>query len=285
MLNSVQGGGLFNSLINKLPFELHLPGYQFCGPGTKLSRRLERGDQGINPLDKACKEHDIAYSQYKDIHNRHISDKILEDKAWERVKDKNSSTGEKINAWLVTTGMKTKRKLGLGIEQRKRRKRRRQQRRQVAFSSNILKPIKSTLRNITFSDNEKDLFNKVKLALNVGKSAVKKIGGRKNIRTPRIIPIPNAAEKVGGFLPFLVPLFAGLSAAGALASGVSNVVKAIKDTKAANRRLKEQERHNKTMESITIGKSGGGLYLQPYRKGLGLFLNDKTKKKNFLKNR
>lgn len=33
----VKGKGLVNSIINKLPFELHLPGYQYCGPGTKLS--------------------------------------------------------------------------------------------------------------------------------------------------------------------------------------------------------------------------------------------------------
>jgi len=28
------GGDLFNKAINKLPFELHLPGHNFTGPGT-----------------------------------------------------------------------------------------------------------------------------------------------------------------------------------------------------------------------------------------------------------
>jgi len=37
---------------------------------------LERGDQGINPLDEACKEHYNAYSQ----------NKALSDKDWSRVK-------------------------------------------------------------------------------------------------------------------------------------------------------------------------------------------------------
>jgi len=46
-------------------FEAHIPGYNFCGPGTKLQKRLERGDQEINPLDEACKVYDIAYSQNK----------------------------------------------------------------------------------------------------------------------------------------------------------------------------------------------------------------------------
>lgn len=51
---------LLNWLINHLPFELHLPGYNYCGPGTKLIKRLKRGDKGVNKLDEYCKEHDIA---------------------------------------------------------------------------------------------------------------------------------------------------------------------------------------------------------------------------------
>ncbi|KYN09174.1 hypothetical protein ALC57_18713 [Trachymyrmex cornetzi] len=34
------GGSLLNRAINALPFELHIPGYQFCGPGTRLTKRL-----------------------------------------------------------------------------------------------------------------------------------------------------------------------------------------------------------------------------------------------------
>lgn len=72
-----KGSGILNKLINKLPVELHLPGYQYCGPGTKLQKRLARGDPGINQLDTACKEHDIAYSQNLDnIQARHATDKV-----------------------------------------------------------------------------------------------------------------------------------------------------------------------------------------------------------------
>jgi hypothetical protein len=56
------GRGILNSVINKLPVELHISGYNYCGPGTKLSKRLSRGDKGVNDLDEACKEHDIAYT-------------------------------------------------------------------------------------------------------------------------------------------------------------------------------------------------------------------------------
>lgn len=86
MLVISEGSGLVDSLINKLPIELHLPGYQYCGPGTKLQKRLQRGDPGINPLDQACKEHDIAYSHSKDLKQRHEADRILQERAWNRVK-------------------------------------------------------------------------------------------------------------------------------------------------------------------------------------------------------
>ncbi|XP_030750613.1 death-associated inhibitor of apoptosis 1-like [Sitophilus oryzae] len=56
-----------------------LPGYNYSGPGTKSEKRIARGDVGINSLDAACKEHDIAYSQSEDLSKRHASDKLLED--------------------------------------------------------------------------------------------------------------------------------------------------------------------------------------------------------------
>ena len=34
------GGSFLNSLVNKLPFEMHLPGHNFTGPGTKQYKRL-----------------------------------------------------------------------------------------------------------------------------------------------------------------------------------------------------------------------------------------------------
>ena len=36
----VAGESFLNSLVNKLPFEMHLPGHNFTGPGTKLNKRL-----------------------------------------------------------------------------------------------------------------------------------------------------------------------------------------------------------------------------------------------------
>lgn len=110
------GRGLLNHAINALPLELHIPGYQFCGPGTRLVKRLARGDRGINPLDAACREHDIAYSRNKDLATRHVADNILAEEAKKRIVAKDSSLGERAAATAVWTAMKAKTKIGMGMK-------------------------------------------------------------------------------------------------------------------------------------------------------------------------
>jgi len=110
------GHGLLNRTINALPFELHIPGYQFCGPGTHLEKRLARGDQGINPLDAACREHDIAYSRSNDLTERHAADRILGVKSRKRIIVKDSTLGEKVAATAVWAAMKAKTKIGMGMK-------------------------------------------------------------------------------------------------------------------------------------------------------------------------
>lgn len=90
-----------------------------------------------------------------------------------------------------------------------------------------------------------------------------------SIKLPRVIPVP----KTGGFLP-LIPIFAGLSAAGSLAGGIAGITKAVNDYKLAKKNLKEFKKHNMNMEALCIGK---GLHLKPYRNGLGIYV---TKEKN-----
>ncbi|XP_073972342.1 uncharacterized protein [Rhodnius prolixus] len=238
------GKGLINSVINKLPFEAHIPGYRFCGPGTKLQERLARGDKGINPLDEACKEHDIAYFKNKDLKSRHKADRILAEKAWQRTKSSDSSFGEKAAAWAVTNAMKAKVKLGGGSADKKKKK--------------TIKDIISAARvtsPTSISGASKTALKKAKTFLS--KSKLNKL--------PRILPVP----RIGGILPFLVPLFAGLSALGSLAGGAAAVAKAVKDTRDARDRLEEMRRHNQKMEEQKIGQ---GFYLKPYKKGYGLYI-------------
>ncbi len=70
------GRGVVNDLLNSktLP-ELHIPGYKFTGPGTKVKERLLKGDIPVNELDKAAQLHDMASSIFKDTEDRHVFDK------------------------------------------------------------------------------------------------------------------------------------------------------------------------------------------------------------------
>jgi hypothetical protein len=117
------GGGLLNRAINALPIELHIPGYQFCGPGTRLEKRLARGDQGVNPLDAACREHDIAYSRNSDLAERHVADGILAAKARKRITATDSTLKERAAATAVWAAMKAKTKLGMGLKTTRKKKR------------------------------------------------------------------------------------------------------------------------------------------------------------------
>ena len=120
MITYKKGSGFLNKVINNLPIELHIPGYQFCGPGTKLKDRLARGDSGINSLDAACKQHDIVYSKNpNDLTERHSADKVLVEKASNRVFAKDASFGEKVAALSVSNIINMKRKLGMSLRKKK----------------------------------------------------------------------------------------------------------------------------------------------------------------------
>lgn len=118
----------------------------------------------------------------------------------------------------------------------------------------------------------------VKLALKTARAITKQFKGKKiNKNIPRIIPVP----KIGGVLP-LIPIFAGLSALGSLIGGSAAVANAVNATSNAKKNLQESQRHNEMMEAIALGKhnkKGHGIYLKPYKTGLGLYLH-KDQSKN-----
>ena len=66
--------------IEKLGIEFHpfslskRKRYQYLGPGTFLKKRLARGDPGINRLDRIAKQHDIDYSNAKNIRDKWKAD-------------------------------------------------------------------------------------------------------------------------------------------------------------------------------------------------------------------
>lgn len=70
-----RGKGLdIQKWLEKTGIEFHWPGYQFMGPGTKLKKRLARGDPGINRLDKIAKQHDIDYARAKNLQDKWKAD-------------------------------------------------------------------------------------------------------------------------------------------------------------------------------------------------------------------
>lgn len=98
---------IIDRFLEKLP-EIHFMGYNYCGPNTNLSKRLAQGDPGVNALDCACKEHDIAYAQSRDLKMRHNADKILFSKAFRRICARNSRIGERFTALIISTLMSFK---------------------------------------------------------------------------------------------------------------------------------------------------------------------------------
>lgn len=290
----------------------HFAQYQYCGPGTNLAKRLKRNDPGINELDRACKEHDIAYTKTTSTRERNHFDDILARKAWKRVKSSDASIGERAVALSVAGIMKAKSKLGAGvIKLRKRKKskvarktivkkrcksgmglrKRRQTKKKVSKRKTIKKKrkpkvnnlkkikqlfkqaVKSAKHQITLN-NPESLNDATRIAIGAAKRAVnmKKKITKKDVVSglSRVIPIP----KIGGALP-LIPIFAALSALGALMGGSAGVTNAVINANSAKNKLSEAERHNQTIEAIALGKSvknGNGLYVSPYKKGYGLYV-------------
>lgn len=264
------GDGIVNSIINKLPFEAHIPGYRFCGPGTRLEKRLKRGDKGVNPLDDACKEHDIAYSKSNKLEDRHQADELLRQKAWDRVKSKDAKLGEKATAFFVANVMKAKTKLGLGyteLDDFGNVKNKKIKKKQVSFQKAVVEKVKTALKRHEAESDPSKIYG---IALAAARKAVKQAGGKGKIKIPRVLRIP----KLGGFIPALIPIFAGLSAVGALAGGAAGIAKTVNEYRKGTKELEETSRHNKMMEAIALGKKVGyGLYLKRDHIGLGLYIH------------
>lgn len=226
--------------------------------GTKLEKRLARGDAGINPLDRACKEHDIAYARNSDTNSRYLADEKLQKNAMNRVFSKDASLGERATALAVSAAMKAKRsltKLGKGIK--KTSKCRKKSKRMITMNT-LIKHAKTSIKK----SKPENLEN----AIDVAVASIHKTTKDKRVKKPRIIKLPKITT--GGVLP-LIPVFAGLSALGSIVGSTAGVMKAINDYKEGQKLLEENKRHNREMETIAIGK---GYYLQPYKRGKGYYL-------------
>lgn len=230
-----KGRGLLNTLIDKLPFEAHIPTYNFCGPGTKLDLRKDQA--GINRLDSACKEHDLQYSNKNA--DRRQADLDLENKAWERVLSRDSKLSEKAAALFVTNAMKLKRKIGGKLKKKQR-------------TTSLRKAIRAA-QIVMKTSKAKNINTLTKEALLAARREIK---GKRFIGNSRILKVPKMS---GGFLQAVIPILSGLSALGTIVGGVSGIAKAVADFKTAT--------YSKKPTKIT---SGEGLYIKPYKNGFGI---------------
>lgn len=242
--HKAKGGGLVNKLINNLPFELHVPGYNFCGPGTKLEKRLKRGDVGINPLDEACKAHDIAYFQNSSLEDRHRADLELAAAAKKRLHE-SKSLPERLVALGVNKIMKYKVKRGMGMTSSPRPL----PLKKVITAARKAVKAKSGGKRGTLSTDKL-----ISTAIKAAKRTIKD-NKRKYVKKPRVIPLP----KKGGFLP-LIPILGALAAAGSLAGGVTTAAKNIYE-------MVKKKDTNQVPTAV-----GRGMYMAPYKKGMGLYL-------------
>ena len=117
-VKSPKGGSILNRMINTLPVEMHLPGHNFTGPGTKLNKRLnpdltpKAWSKPINRIDKAAYHHDLAYLKNSDVKNRNKADK----KMLEEMKNiYNPTLRERMERGLVSSLIGAKARFGWGV--------------------------------------------------------------------------------------------------------------------------------------------------------------------------
>jgi len=74
--SKASGGGFINNAINGLPFEMHLPGHSFTGPGAKLNKRLnsdgswKKWSKPVNRVDLSAYYHHLCYRDNPDTKTR-----------------------------------------------------------------------------------------------------------------------------------------------------------------------------------------------------------------------
>jgi len=124
---SASGKGFINDTINSLPFEMHMLGHNFAGPGTKLNKGLNEDmtpkawSKPINRVDKAAYHYDICYVKNKDTTTRNeVCDKNM---LTELDGIYNPTLRERMERGVVSTIIGTKKRFGLGLKKRAQRER------------------------------------------------------------------------------------------------------------------------------------------------------------------
>lgn len=269
--------GLIDSIVNKMP-EIHIPSYQYCGPGTNLEKRLARGDPGKNKLDVACKDHDIAYAECGDTKSRRKADKVLIQQAIKQIFSKNAKLDERAAALLVSSIMSAKialTKIGLGLDDKtikKKKKNRKNRRKSISFSKLVRGGRESIKKSKLISS---PLDETIRAAIRSGRE----IKRGKTVKVPRVLKLP----KFGKSLQSILPILSGLSANGSITASALGVKKAIKDIEIAKKLLmiENQQQNSSGQQNMSLEKKigrglnliynsdkntkGSGFYLKPFQ--------------------
>ena len=122
-IKAQKGGSLLNKFVNNLPVEMHLPGHNFTGPGTKLNKRLKpdltpkEWSKPVNHVDKAAYHHDVCYLKNNDTATRNA---VCDKNMLKELKGiYNPTIREKMERGLVSSLIGTKARFGWGVDKKK----------------------------------------------------------------------------------------------------------------------------------------------------------------------
>jgi hypothetical protein len=102
----------------KYPGELHLPGMNFTGPGTRLDLRLnpdgapKDSSKPVDRVDEAAYRHDMSYAAFPDKKTRNVADAVMISELNEIY---NPTLRERVERAIVKPILSTKAHFGLGI--------------------------------------------------------------------------------------------------------------------------------------------------------------------------
>jgi len=105
----------------KYPGEMHLPGMNFAGPGTRLDLRLDSSGRPkadsipVDRVDDAAYRHDMAYATFPDTKTRNVADKVM---VSELDEISNPSLKERAERAIIKPVLSTKAKFGLGTKKK-----------------------------------------------------------------------------------------------------------------------------------------------------------------------
>ena len=105
-----------------LPFEMHLPGHNFTGPGTKLNKRLNpdltpnKWSEPVNRVDKAAYHHDVCYLKNDDTATRNA---VCDKNMLKELKGiYNPTLRERLDKSIISKLIGTKVEFGMGVKKK-----------------------------------------------------------------------------------------------------------------------------------------------------------------------